>query len=387
MTGDCNPCPSGTYGVACSEECSCSSNGTALCYHENGNCFCKTNYYGRKCEMLCPFGYLDGVCHKEPLQDGFCSCASDLYRYGGNWKIIKSFQFKIVLTLRCDKELGCVCKDGFDCEGGTQIIDFASLTGNTDSSSSHTQAVSIVAAVLILAIIITVLIVVYYRRRMNRLQKDLQNRSVLYVENSVLTPDMQARKADLVIRNVDPYDEISSNRIRNNVVQMATASSSATATVDGAMAASPKPEKNVNIDRFKLGMEEQEGAAGGGDDAEAAAAATKAKVLMEDEEGDDEYNSSADSATALADKVPFDINLYEEYSPSKEKNNAKLADLYYKKNLNKENINVVLNNIDGASAAAAANTPPNAKRDEDDDEEDSDDLKAHLNDDGEEKSE
>ena len=43
---------------------------------------------------------------------------------------------------RCDEELGCVCKDGFDCEGGTQIIDFASLTGASadgGDSSSHTQ--------------------------------------------------------------------------------------------------------------------------------------------------------------------------------------------------------------------------------------------------------
>ena len=33
---------------------------------------------------------------------------------------------------------------------------------------------------------------------------------------------MQARKADMVIRNVDPYDHISSNRIQNNTMQMAT---------------------------------------------------------------------------------------------------------------------------------------------------------------------
>ena len=41
---------------------------------------------------------------------GFCSCPSDLYR--------------------CDETEGCVCKDGFDCEGGTQFIDFASLQVN-----------------------------------------------------------------------------------------------------------------------------------------------------------------------------------------------------------------------------------------------------------------
>ena len=107
VTGDCSPCESGYYGLKCSKKCDCSKNGTALCYHENGNCFCKSNYYGRKCEMFCPFGYLDGVCHSEPMEAGFCSCSSDLYR--------------------CDEERGCVCKDGLDCEGGTQFIDFASL--------------------------------------------------------------------------------------------------------------------------------------------------------------------------------------------------------------------------------------------------------------------
>ncbi len=64
----------------CSQNCSCSSSGTALCYHENGNCFCRTNHYGRRCEMHCPFGYLDGVCHTEPMAQGHCSCASDMYR-------------------------------------------------------------------------------------------------------------------------------------------------------------------------------------------------------------------------------------------------------------------------------------------------------------------
>ena len=156
-----------------------------------------------------------------------------------------------------------MCKDGFDCEGGTQIIDFASLRGSSadGDSNSHTQAIAIVAVVLILAVIVTILLVVYYRRRLNRVEKDLQNRSVLYIENSVLTPDMQARKHDMVIRNVDPYDHISSNRIQNNTMEMATSGAADALeppTVDGAVAASPRPEKNVNIDRFKLGEEEVE---------------------------------------------------------------------------------------------------------------------------------
>jgi hypothetical protein len=47
VTGECTPCPAGTYGPACSLNCECEEEGTALCYHGNGNCFCKPNFYGR----------------------------------------------------------------------------------------------------------------------------------------------------------------------------------------------------------------------------------------------------------------------------------------------------------------------------------------------------
>ena len=282
-----------------------------------------------------------------------------------------------------------MCKDGFDCEGGTQIIDFASLRGSSadGESSSHTQAIAIVAVVLILAVVVTILLVVYYRRRLDRVEKDLQNRSVLYIENSVLTPDMQARKHDMVIRNVDPYDHISSNRIQNNTMEMATsgsavvASSESPATVDGAMAASPRAEKNVNIDRFKLG--EGEGDIGAAadepavdEDGASALPTAKAKVILDDEEDDE----AAAAEAAYRDKAAaFDINLYEEYSPSKEKNNTKLADLY-KKQLNKENVNVVINNVSGAAAVAGAAVAAESGSSGDDllVEEDFDDMKANL---------
>ncbi len=75
---------------------------------------------------------------------GSCSCASDMYR--------------------CDDERGCVCKDGLDCEGGTQFIDFASLSQAQDEgAASHARTVSIIATVLLLALIVTVLAVLYYR--------------------------------------------------------------------------------------------------------------------------------------------------------------------------------------------------------------------------------
>lgn len=56
-------------------------------------------------------------------------------------------------------------------------------------SGSHAQAVSIVVTVLVFALVITVLVVAYYRRRMRRMQEDLKNRSVLYIENTVLSPN------------------------------------------------------------------------------------------------------------------------------------------------------------------------------------------------------
>ena len=282
-----------------------------------------------------------------------------------------------------------MCKDGFDCEGGTQIIDFASLRGSSadGDSNSHTQSIAIVAVVLILAVVVTVLLVVYYRRRLNRVEKDLQNRSVLYIENSVLTPDMQARKHDMVIRNVDPYDHISSNRIQNNTMEMATSGAAAVSespAVDGAMAVTPKPEKNVNIDRFKLGEGEGEAPAAAaavadepaGDEDGASALPTakaKAKVILDDEE-----DEAAAAEAAYRDKAAaFDINLYEEYSPSKEKNNTKLADLY-KKQLNKENVNVVINNVSGAGAGAVVAAESGSSGDDLLVEEDFDDMKANL---------
>ena len=228
------------------------------------------------------------------------------------------------------------------------------------------------------------------------MEKDLQNRSVLYIENSVLTPDMQARKADMVIRNVDPYDyissnnsNISSNRIQNNTMEMATSGAADALeppTVDGAASASPRPEKNVNIDRFKLGDEEVEFPAAVADDEPAgeiegagALPTAKAKVLLEDDDEEDEEAAAAEAA--YRDKAAaFDINLYEEYSPSKEKNNTKLADLY-KKQLNKENVNVVINNVSGAAAGAAGAVAAAESGSSGDDllvEEDFDDMKANL---------
>ena len=104
----------------------------------------------------------------------------------------------------------------------------------------------------------------------------------------------------------------------------------------------------------------------------------KAKVLLDDDDEDDE---AAAAEAAYRDKAAaFDINLYEEYSPSKEKNNTKLADLY-KKQVNKENVNVVINNVSGAAAGAGAGAVAAESGSSGDDllvEEDFDDMKTNL---------
>lgn len=332
VTGECINCPRGTYGQDCAQTCECSQNGTALCFHENGNCFCKTNFYGRLCEMHCPFGYLNGKCLQE-MQDGECNCASDLYR--------------------CDPELGCVCKDGLDCEGGTQIINFASLS-NQDGSSSNSSVGIIVASVFVLAIIVTILVVMYYRRRMRRLKNDLQNRSVKYIENSMHSPlrDM-AQKHDLVLTNADPYlsdNDGVSNR-PNNAMAINIPS--------GSGFESGRPEKNINIDNFKLGKEEHVGEDEGQGTSKGARSWPKGACRIDPDEVSDDGEEPGDFPIH---HEPADINVYQDFSPTKERNNAKLADLNRK--LNKPNVNVILNNVRD-TATPTKSEQPHQRDDED----------------------
>ncbi len=138
MTGECLPCKPGTFGLRCSSFCECDNNGTALCLHTTGQCFCHPNHYGNQCELHCPYGYVDEVCHTSPIPGGVvCDCRND--------------------QMDCDLERGCVCKEGGDCGGGQRLLDLTNAAPLEDNASTS-GTVAIVLSVLFLAIVMVILI-------------------------------------------------------------------------------------------------------------------------------------------------------------------------------------------------------------------------------------
>ncbi len=106
---------------------------------------------------------------------------------------------------------------------------------------------------------------------MRLMQKDLEHRSVRYIENSVLDTSNPRPSAQMVVTNEEPYPfELpppplpppnnggNSVAVVNNV---RTASAGASGAGAGVAAGAAGAEKNVNIDRFKLGEEKQQQAA------------------------------------------------------------------------------------------------------------------------------
>ena len=157
VTGECLPCAPGIWGEGCKEECrwenlsrilpiafacaslpiprrplalvetflklviscsSCDEEGTELCGHTDGRCFCKGNRFvfgfkllwppafnlsrfGLRCELLCPFGFINHTCLTQPIGSA-CQCPNDLYT--------------------CDLAIGCICPEGVDCGLEVTII-------------------------------------------------------------------------------------------------------------------------------------------------------------------------------------------------------------------------------------------------------------------------
>ena len=252
--------------------------------------------------------------------------------------------------MTCDHIKGCVCKENGDCGGGQRLLDLtraAPLDANSDGSISHSSTVAIVLSVLFLTIVTVILVVIYYKRRMKRLQKDLANRSVYYVENSVIDP-ARHQNHDMIVTDRDPIDN-QQDPILHTVFQQNNVPNNLTASQ------TVKLEKNVNIDRFKLGLENDEGAACSSSAVGVAGNSNLNSNLTVGMAGNSNFPNdscaSVSGACALPDssddeelpdlppvKKFIDVNVFEEESPSKEKNNFLLDN---SRKINKANVDLV----------------------------------------------
>ena len=153
-----------------------------------------------------------------------------------------------------------MCKEGGDCGGGQRLLDLTRAAPlDQDTENTRSSTVAIVLSVVFLTLVTIILVVLYYRRRMKRMKQDLANRSVYYVENSALDPSRH-HNHDLVITDRDPVEQQHEDpilntvfHIQNNVQNNLNTSLGATPRVPQPSSSSGKMEKNVNIDRFKLG--------------------------------------------------------------------------------------------------------------------------------------
>eukprot|EP00092_Neocalanus_flemingeri_P071850 GFUD01088332.1.p1 GENE.GFUD01088332.1~~GFUD01088332.1.p1 ORF type:complete len:322 (-),score=71.86 GFUD01088332.1:613-1578(-) len=155
ISGECVKCSSDTFGDKCEEACDCSENGTALCSHVDGRCFCEANWFGDKCDLDCPFGFSDGACIPS-IENQTCSCPSDLFL--------------------CDPHLGCVCPLGQDCGIEREVQDQVRV-GFMKVAQSYSGIIMVLVLFLVIGIMISGLVVIYFRRRLKVMKKDLANRS------------------------------------------------------------------------------------------------------------------------------------------------------------------------------------------------------------------
>jgi len=235
VTGECLPCAPGLWGENCKEQCRCDEEGTELCGHTDGRCFCKGNRFGLRCELLCPFGYINHTCLTQPINSA-CQCPNDLYT--------------------CDLALGCICPEGIDCglELIDRVVELAPLSSGP-SYSSASSAAPVVVSVLVVALIAVVLIIVYYRRRMKVMKRDLALRSepsVYYSDprphpHQSMEPSHPLADSNFLLNNVRLTLD-SQARLQNPgptmVNRLQTSNTPLTTMV-----------KNINVDNFKLGNE------------------------------------------------------------------------------------------------------------------------------------
>lgn len=234
VTGDCIPCTTGTWGEHCTQKCRCDEEGTELCSHKDGRCFCKGNRFGLRCELHCPFGYINHTCLTSPL-DSLCQCPNDLYT--------------------CDLTLGCVCPQGKDCgiEIIQNVVEVAPLSSGERSSASSATPV-VISAVVIIALAVIIMIILYYRRRMRVMKSDLANRSEPSVYYS--DPDRDRPGTDSLSSGESIIPPHPGGLLLNNV--RVTLDSQSVRQAGGPAhhppGAVPGLVKNINVDNFKLGL-------------------------------------------------------------------------------------------------------------------------------------
>jgi len=218
-------CSNETFGDKCEQACECNKNGTALCSHIDGRCFCEANWFGGKCDLNCPFGFSDGTCISS-LENDSCSCPSELFV--------------------CEPKFGCVCPLGQDC-GIEQKEQDEVMVGYIQDNKSSTGLIVAVVVFLVIGIGIGGLVIIYYRKRLKVMKQDLANRSGQ--ANSGLDNDE--------FFTPEPLTPISQLHIpefsvaENNQISFARPSAD-TAHNPMYIVNYRRPEKNINITRDSL---------------------------------------------------------------------------------------------------------------------------------------
>lgn len=138
---NCNlPCPDGSYGVGCTQQCKC-KNG-ARCRKNDGYCICTEGRMGVHCDEVCPEGFYGKQCLES------CSCPSPFFV--------------------CHAAKGCVCRVGFTGPGCNTPINEA-LELARDRSAGVTWGA--IVALILVGVIIFVLL--YFRRRVQNLKTEI----------------------------------------------------------------------------------------------------------------------------------------------------------------------------------------------------------------------
>ena len=174
--------------------------------------------FGTKCNLNCPFGFLDGNCAPS-FERKNCSCPSDLFI--------------------CDRTLGCVCPHGQNC-GIQQKHQDQIRVGFMKAGQSSIGIAVWVAFFFVICIIIFCFVVIYYRRKLKVIKKNLANRSghvnLCAENNEVVIPSSSLRQFPVVENNQISFVRPTQDSVQNPLYIVNYS----------------KPEKNVNVAKAVL---------------------------------------------------------------------------------------------------------------------------------------